>query len=838
VAEGRPHLVTVLGAPGIGKTRLAREFIARAEAQGARCLHGRSLPYGERTGYGAFAEQVKGLAGIFDTDPVPDVRAKLGAACRVLPAEEAGPVASHLAVLLGLDTEEIVPDKPALLFSARRFVEAVAGETPTIFAFEDVHWSDPSLLDLIESLASRSRHSPTLLFTLARPDLLDARPAWGGGLSRYTALALDPLPAAEAQALAAQLAPHVSDLVTARLGEVAGGNPLFIEELAASVSDTTAELLSELPTNVKATIAARLDALPAGERQTILDASVVGKIFWRGALERQGAGSDVAELLDSLERRDFVRREPSSRFQGDAEFSFKHMLIREVAYATLPKAARRERHAAVARFLEDAAGDRLAESASLLAHHWLEAGDAVRARDYLVQAAERARRAWASGEAVRLYDEALQLVAAADVAAQRRLRLARAFALFDAGDLAVVAAEIDGLLPELAGRERADALFLRAQTAFWTSESDNLGRLGDELAGLAGEVSDGQYQRLADLTLAQHRMLSGALDESIALGERALRSWPVDERPGERAAMLGTVGLVSYWTGAFTRSVEANDAGWRLGRDVDSVTSFLYTGPQLGLALAGLGRHEEAVAHLESVLTQARELELVPRLTSRCLGMFSGVLYELHETERARRLSEEAIDCSLRAAFPNARIMAKMDLLQADMDDGDFGRAMAAWPELWEEAGVLKGWHEWLARGRLRVMRADLLLALGDAEEAARTADAALTHWRRHRRPKYEAVAHAVLGRAELALGRTADGIRRLETGVAIAERLGHPPTLWRTAGHLGAALLAAGEDDRAAAVRQQVTSAVEAFAAGLSDGHRGRFLAAAPVRAALASSG
>ncbi|MCA1844520.1 MAG: tetratricopeptide repeat protein, partial [Actinobacteria bacterium] len=801
-------------------------------------LHGRSLPYGERTGYGAFAEQVKGLAGIFDSDPVPGVRAKLVAACGVLPADDARQVASHLAVLLGLDTEEIIPDKAALLFSARRFVEAVAGETPTIFAFEDVHWSDPSLLDLIESLASRSRHSPTLLFTLARPELLDARPTWGGGLSRYTALALDPLPAAAAQALAAQLAPHVSDVVTARLGEVAGGNPLFIEELAASVSDTTAELLSDLPTNVKATIAARLDGLPPGERQTILDASVVGKIFCRGALERQGAGGDVADLLDSLERRDFIRREPSSRFQGDAEFSFKHMLIREVAYATLPKAARRERHATVARFLEDAAGDRLTESASLLAHHWLEAGDAIRARDYLVQAAERARRAWASGEAVRLYDEALRLVDATDAPQRRRLRLARAFALFDTGELTGVAAEIDGLLPELVGRDRAEGLFLRAQTAFWTSESADLGRLGEELAELASDVGDGEYERLADLALAEHRMLSGALDESIALGERALRSWPADERPAERATMLGTVGLVSYWTGAFARSVEANDAGWRLGEKVDSVTSFLYTGPQLGLALAGLGRHEEAVAHMERVLAQARELELVPRLTSRCLGMFSGVLYELHQTERARRLSEEAIDCGMRAGFTNARIMAKMDLLQADMADGELGRADAAWPALWEEAGDLKGWHEWLARGRLRVARADLLLALGDAEEAARAADAALAHWRSFRRPKYEAAAHAVLGQAELALGRPSEGVRRLETAVEIAERLGHPPTFWRTAGQLAAALRAAGEEDRAAAIRRQVAVAVEGFAAGLSEGLRGPFLAAAPVRAVLTPSG
>jgi tetratricopeptide (TPR) repeat protein len=201
-------------------------------------------------------------------------------------------------------------------------------------------------------------------------------------------------------------------------------------------------------------------------------------------------------------------------------------------------------------------------------------------------------------------------------------------------------------------------------------------------------------------------------------------------------------------------------------------------------------------------------------------------------------MSEEAIDCSLRASFPNARIMAKIDLLRTDVEGGDVGQAEGAWTALWEEAADLKGWHEWLARGRLLIVKADLLLALKKPEEAAETAISALAHWRRYRRPKYEAAGHAVLGRAELALGRPAAGVRELQRAVEIAERLGHPPTLWQASGKLVTALRAVGDDDKAAGVQAQVVSMIEKFAGGLSDEHRADFLAAERVREALHTSG
>jgi predicted ATPase len=183
-----------------------------------------------------------------------------------------------------------------------------------------------------------------------------------------------------------------------------------------------------MPSTVKMIIAARLDQLPVPERQVILDASVVGDFFWRGSLEALRPGAALAQRIQELERRDLIRRSPSSRIRGDEELAFKHALIREVAYATLPKGVREERHGVVARFLEQAAGNP-ATYASILAHHWREAGDARRASEYLLIAAQQAGRGWAYEEAVNLCSQALELIPEGDRARRRRALMVRAVAL-------------------------------------------------------------------------------------------------------------------------------------------------------------------------------------------------------------------------------------------------------------------------------------------------------------------------------------------------------------------------------------------------------------------------
>ena len=256
-------------------------------------------------------------------------------------------------MLLGLDDESEISDREQLFFSARVLVESLAMRGPTMLVYEDIHWADASLLDLLETFAARVRDVPILFLALARPELLGDRPGWGGGLPAYTALPLEPLSENSGRELAVALLGRIDETThAAQVAATAEGNPLFIEELAGCIGDQPAEGLDELPTSIRAIIAARLDALPPAERAVLVDASVVGRVFWRGALSEMASRDDLSAVLGSLEARDLVRREAVSRIRGDQQFGFKHGLIHEVAYQTLPRAAKRSRHAAVARFLE------------------------------------------------------------------------------------------------------------------------------------------------------------------------------------------------------------------------------------------------------------------------------------------------------------------------------------------------------------------------------------------------------------------------------------------------------------------------------------------------------
>jgi class 3 adenylate cyclase len=428
-AEGYPQLVTILGAPGIGKTRLGLELAHRVEGEGGRVLRGRSLPYGERAAYWAFAQIIREACGIFASDAAAAAQSKLAARLQaLLPRGDVSTTVSHLSIVARL-TEETVGERDQLFASAQRFLEALAREQPTLVVLEDLQWADQALVDLVGSLALRLTDAPLLLVALARPEFLDEQPLWAR-LPRNLTVRLDALGSGNVQDLVRRLLGDESGngSIAARVERAAGGNPLLIEELSAWLSEGGAAETDELPTNVKTMIAARLDRLPASERQVILCASVVGDVFWPGSLEALGAPAPLTDLLQSLELRDLIRRMPDSRIEGQPELSFKHGLIREVAYATVPIAARRARHAEVARFIERAAGDRAAYAA-ILAHHWRQAGDGRQAAGYLLTAAEQAGRGWAYHEAINLCNQALELVPEEDETLRRRVRLRRAVAL-------------------------------------------------------------------------------------------------------------------------------------------------------------------------------------------------------------------------------------------------------------------------------------------------------------------------------------------------------------------------------------------------------------------------
>jgi serine/threonine protein kinase/DNA-binding CsgD family transcriptional regulator len=414
--EVHPHLVTVLGEPGIGKSRLVAAFEGNLVNQ-ARILHGRCLPYGEVRGYWALAEVVREAAGITLADDMQLASRKFGelVAGVLSQTEDAGDpreLTGHLARLCGLDVDGERPatlaDQRTLHTSVCRFIEALARSQPLCLLFEDLHWADEALLDLIEFITAHVREAPLLMMTQARPELLEQRPAWGRGLRNCTSLALEPLDERHGRDLALLLCQEHGLAAGAAEQVVRGaaGNPLFAEELVATIAERGGT--AGIPAAIKALIAARLDRLPPQERRALQLAAVIGKVFWEGGLHALGAAGEVTEHLEALKQKELLRTHPRSQMHDDRQYAFKHDLIRDVAYERISRADRRLLHRRLVGWIELISGERVGEYLDLLAHHAFQAGAWEQALAYAQRAGEQAQRLYAPRAAIEQFTRALE----------------------------------------------------------------------------------------------------------------------------------------------------------------------------------------------------------------------------------------------------------------------------------------------------------------------------------------------------------------------------------------------------------------------------------------------
>ncbi|MFL5823347.1 MAG: ATP-binding protein [Solirubrobacteraceae bacterium] len=388
--ERRPHLVTLIGEAGVGKSRLLREFEEQLRRLPDPPLvrHGRCPAYGSGVVFWPLGEMLRSECGIVDGDSSEVAFGKLSTWLEQLHAP-AGTDGQSLVVKAGLVARLLGIDPPAaislpeaedaqrtreLFFAAvRGIVEGLARERPLVIAWEDVHWADHGMLDLIEHL-NQWVNAPVLQVCLARDELLERRSSWGGARRSASTLFLEPLGESETRALVAALlaldtpGEHVVDEVAAR----AEGNPLFAEEMVRLLAEDEEATASELPDSVHALLASRLDGLSSPERRILAHAAVVGRTFWEGALlaVAHEEGVVLQDVLLSLRQKDFVLAGEGLMLGGEPELAFKHVLIRDVAYSMLPKAVRAQKHFQVAEFIEERAGERLDEVVAILAEHY------------------------------------------------------------------------------------------------------------------------------------------------------------------------------------------------------------------------------------------------------------------------------------------------------------------------------------------------------------------------------------------------------------------------------------------------------------------------------------
>jgi class 3 adenylate cyclase/tetratricopeptide (TPR) repeat protein len=373
------QLVTIVGEPGVGKSRLCAELFQHIEGSpDVIWRQGRCLPYGEGIAFWALGEVVKGECGILETDSPAVAAAKLE---RALPADDPDRawLMARLAPLVGAPAEPASQEESYTAW--RRLQESLAERGPTVLCFEDLHWADAAFLSFLEHLADWSESVPLLLLCTARPELHEQRPNWAAGLRNATTINLAPLSEEDTAHLLSLLLEQAVLPVEAQraLLDRTGGNPLYAEEYVRLLADRDllAGTLDDVPfpVSVQALIAARLDTLSPERKSLLQDAAVVGKLFWAGALSEIG-GRDAREVeqdLHGLARKELVRPGRTSSMEGEQEYGFWHALVRDVCYAQIPRSSRAARHRAAAAWIERKAGERAEDLADVLAYHYLEA---------------------------------------------------------------------------------------------------------------------------------------------------------------------------------------------------------------------------------------------------------------------------------------------------------------------------------------------------------------------------------------------------------------------------------------------------------------------------------
>jgi class 3 adenylate cyclase/tetratricopeptide (TPR) repeat protein len=404
LADRTVRLVTVVGEPGVGKSRFVAELAAFVEDRPELVTwrQGRCLPYGDGITFWALGEIVKAQADILESDPPAEASAKLESALADLLGDpsERGWLRARLAPLLGIAGPDAAKAERTELFAAwRRFVEAIAASQPLVLVVEDLHWADQAMLGFLEDLVERSADLPLLIVATARPELLERQPGWGGNPAS-TRIPLGALSDLEtARLVAALVGRSVLPVgVQALLLERAAGNPLYAEEFARLLADQGLVVEGEVaaapdipvPETVHGLIAARLDTLTPAVRALVQDAAVVGRVFWPGAVAAMdvdraagaepgsGAGTvqpgqAVLAALAELEGKQLVQRARTSSVQHQDEYVFWHALVRDVAYAQIPRVGRARRHQAVAEWVEAVAGERVGDLAEVVAHHYGQA---------------------------------------------------------------------------------------------------------------------------------------------------------------------------------------------------------------------------------------------------------------------------------------------------------------------------------------------------------------------------------------------------------------------------------------------------------------------------------
>jgi class 3 adenylate cyclase/tetratricopeptide (TPR) repeat protein len=701
--ERRAHLVSVVGVPGTGKSRLAWEFFKYIDglADTVRWHRGRCLPYGEGVTYWALAEMVRTRAGILEGEDSAQALEKLKESLResLSDREEREWVEPRLAQLLGLE-ERASHEREDLFAAWRLFYERLSEEMPTVMVFEDIHWADSALLEFVEYLMEWSRDYRLFVITLSRPELLDQRPTWGTATRNFTSMHLESLGEPAMKQMLDGLAPGLPDDLRTQILERAAGVPLYAMETIRMLLDRGALTLEgsayratgaigplDIPESLHALIASRLDGLAPEERRLVQDGSVLGKTFKREALASLSGMTppELEPVLASLVRKEvlFVQADPRSPERG--QFGFLQDLVRRVAYETLSKRERKAKHlAAVASLGSIFEAD---EAIEIVASHYLEAYQAApeaedageirsKAGDALANAGERAASLGASAGAQRYFEQAADLadddrvkagfLERAGVMALRSSRypeaidrLGQAADLFERAGEPRLQARASAALAEAEwyGESRIEEPLRRMEAAF---EVLNAGEPDEAVAALAHEIARFHY-------FAGHVDASGEwVERSLAMAESLWLPEVLSHVLNTKSLLLRT----SHPEQAMALLV------WsiRIAEEHDLTDPLIRALNNLGVSQGELDRYEEALGTFHRQLELSRRLGMhQPELVSEASAV--SLQIDLGEWDEALEVAERLLP-EVGTAARDVSELLKLTIVHAARGEPERGRAI------------------------------------------------------------------------------------------------------------------------------------------------------------------
>ncbi len=540
-AEREPQLVTLVGVPGIGKSRLVQELwrVVDRDEELISWRQGRSLSYGDGVAFWALGEMVKAQAGILESDSADVASTKLARSVEDLLADdnERAWVERHLRPLVGLGadvTGRADEQRTEAAAAWLRFLEAIAEQGPALLVFEDLHWADDGLLDFVDALVDRASGVPLLVVCTARPELLERRPGWGGGKRNAQTVSLPSLSDEDtAHLLQALLERSVlSAGAQSALLRNAGGVPLFAEEFARMLG--TGAGADTVPQTLQGIVAARIDGLPDDEKRLLHTAAVLGKVFWTDGLATMSDEESwsLEPRLLSLERKEFVRRERQSAVEGARQYAFVHALVRDTAYSQIPRADRSREHRRAAEWIASLPGDRSEDRAEVLAHHLgsaIEYGTAAglpvddlrpAAAKALHEAGDRAWALAAPREAARFYRAALAVGTIGEPDPHLLFALGRSLVYAENAGEDELEQAVEGLLAAGDVSTAAEALVALHEVR-WLAGTTGTALL-ERACELIGDTVDTRAAAFVHGSLGRFYGLSGRSAEAVPLDERAM----------------------------------------------------------------------------------------------------------------------------------------------------------------------------------------------------------------------------------------------------------------------------------------------------------------------------